>query len=168
MKRYFLLLLLAACTSTVPSPVSPPDESVAPPSPNAAYLAAINLARSEARVCGSKAFAATTPLLWNTLLEAAAKAHSDDMRDKNYFAHQNPTGPTLAERLKMAGYAWSSYGENIAAGYPTLEAVMAGWLKSSGHCANIMNTNFSEVALVVSNGGAYGTYWTMDLGKPKP
>ncbi len=171
MKRYFLLLVLTACTSTtLPAPVTPPDANVPPPNAsgtNTAYLAAINLARSEARACGAKNFAATNPLVWNTLLEAAAKAHSDDMRDRNYFAHENPVGPTLAKRLQTVGYSWSSYGENIAAGYPSLEAVMKGWLNSPGHCSNIMNANFTEVALVVSKGGAYGSYWTMDLGKPK-
>ena len=163
MKRYLLLLVLAGCTN-LPTPIS---QSPASPDENTAYLTAINAARAEARVCGEKSFVATTTLTWNDKLEAAAKTHSDDMRDRDYFAHKHPTGPTLAERLKIAGYVWSSYGENIAAGYPNLEAVMTGWLKSPGHCSNIMNPNFTEVGLVLSKGGSYRTYWTMNLGKPK-
>ncbi len=166
MKRYLLLLVLASCTNTnAPVPITPPDQT--PPSGNTAYLQAINQARAVARACGSQNFPAVEALVWNAKLEAAAKAHSDDMRDRNYFDHENPAGPTLAARLKTVEYIWSRYGENIAAGYPSLEAVMTGWLKSPGHCSNIMNKNFSEVGLVVSKGGAYGTYWTMDLGKSR-
>jgi uncharacterized protein YkwD len=169
MKRFLLLLVLASCTNTNVPTITPPDPdpTPVPASGNTAYLEAINTARAVARACGSQNFPAVNALVWNSKLEAAAKAHSDDMRDRNYFAHENPAGPTLEARLKTVGYVWSSYGENIAAGYPSLEAVMTGWLKSPGHCSNIMNKNFTEVGLVVSKGGAYGTYWTMDLGKPR-
>lgn len=89
------------------------------------------------------------------------------MRDRDYFAHENPQGPTLAARLAAVGYAYRAYGENIAAGYASLDVVMAGWLQSPGHCANIMSANFTEVGLALQTGGSYRTYWTMDLGKPR-
>jgi uncharacterized protein YkwD len=130
-------------------------------------LNAINTARASARSCGGKAFAAASALKWSTKLEAAARAHSTDMRDRDYFAHEHPSGPKLSQRLAAVGYTWSAYGENIAAGYGSLDSVMNGWLSSPGHCSNIMSPNFTEVGLSLVSGGSKRTYWTMDLGKPR-
>ena len=55
-------------------------------------------------------------------------------------------------------------GENIAAGQPTPESVVAGWLRSEGHCRNIMNPGFRELGLGFAQGGTYGTYWVQDFG----
>ncbi len=181
MKQLPLVLVLAACSSpavtnvatppinpdpTPPAPITSPAPAPATGSASA-YLNAINLARASARVCGTQNYPAVPALAWSGKLEASSKAHSDDMRDRNYFAHENPAGPTLDQRLKTVGFTWSAYGENIAAGYGTLELVMAGWLKSPGHCSNIMSPNFTQVGLALSQGGTYRTYWTMDLGKPR-
>jgi uncharacterized protein YkwD len=166
------LLALAACAGTPssngqnPSPPTPPSADSGALNATT-MLNAINTARASARSCGSKAFAAAPAVRWSTKLEAAAKAHSTDMRDRDYFAHEHPSGPKLSQRLATVGYTWSAYGENIAAGYGSLEAVMKGWLNSPGHCANIMSANFTEVGLALVNGGSKRTYWTMDLGKPR-
>jgi uncharacterized protein YkwD len=132
-----------------------------------AALNAINTARASARSCGGKPFPAAPALRWSTKLEAAARAHSADMRDRDYFAHEHPSGPTLSSRLKTVDYTWSAYGENIAAGYGSLSSVMTGWLNSPGHCSNIMSANFTEVGLALVNGGSKRTHWTMNLGKPR-
>ena len=46
---------------------------------------------------------------------------------------------------------------------------MAGWLASSGHCANIMSARFSEmgVGFVVNGQDDYGVYWTLSLAAPR-
>ena len=88
----------------------------------------------------------------------------------NFFAHTGSNGSTLATRVDATGYAWSALGENIAAGYNGLDAVLAGWMASPGHCANIMNANFNQVGLVCVNGTAsttYNNYWTMDLARSR-
>ena len=68
--------------------------------------------------------------------------------------------------LVSLGYAgWSAVGENIAAGYATPEDVVAGWMASPGHRANILSPNFSEIGIGVSaGGGQFGTYWTQEFG----
>jgi uncharacterized protein YkwD len=173
-KQLFPLLALVACSTapsstvrppaTPPPPLPPPTESA----PNAnAMLTAINAARGTARSCGGKNYPAVSAVKWSTKLEAAARAHSQDMRDRDYFAHEHPSGPKLATRLQSVGYTWSAYGENIAAGYASLNSVMTGWLNSPGHCSNIMSANFTEVGLALVSGGSKRTYWTMDLGKPR-
>lgn len=54
------------------------------------------------------------PLAMNVQLLAAARAHSQDMHARTFFAHTNPSGDDPGERITAAGYAWSQYGENIA------------------------------------------------------
>jgi uncharacterized protein YkwD len=132
----------------------------------AQVLNAINQARSVARSCGGTAYPAAAPLVWSDVLATAAQAHSTDMATNNYFNHTGLNGSTVGTRVQSAGYSYSTVGENIAAGYDTLDAVMAGWLASPGHCANLMNAAYKEVALACAahTGASYSSYWTQVLG----
>ena len=99
----------------------------------------------------------------------AATAHSQDMAANNYFSHTSQDGRSMADRINATGYAWSTIGENIAAGYPGVNAVVDGWMASDGHCANIMKAAFQEMALacVASSSSSYSNYWTMEAGRPR-
>ncbi|MBB5377537.1 uncharacterized protein YkwD [Deinococcus metalli] len=123
-----------------------------------------NAARTQARTCGSTTYAATTPVTYNAALEKAAQAHAADMAAKNYFSHTSQDGRTFSQRVTAAGYSWTRVAENIAAGQPTPEAVVAGWLQSAGHCANIMNPALKELGVGYAAGGSYGHYWVQDFG----
>lgn len=125
----------------------------------------INAARAKSRMCGSKAYPAAAPVQWNLLLEQAAQRHSDDMASHNWFSHTGTDGSSPATRISATGYKWYTLGENIAAGYSTVQSVIDGWLKSPGHCANIMNGRFKDIGLArqVNSASRYGTYWTLDL-----
>lgn len=137
----------------------------------AGLLARINQLRASGADCGSDGvFGAATALTWNDRLTASADAHSADMAAKNYFSHTSADGRTLADRVNATGYAWALLGENIAAGYGSVNAVMDGWIASPGHCANLMNAGFAEVGVACVPGAAgdtYSSYWTMDLGRPR-
>ena len=87
----------------------------------------------------------------------------------NYFDHTNQQGEGPGPRIERTGYVARTWGENIAAGYGSLEAVVAGWIDSPGHCANIMNGGFTEFAVAVAENQntAYGSYWTMVLAAPR-
>jgi len=134
-------------------------------------LVRINQLRAAGANCGaSGTFAATTPVTWNTLLTRAADAHSQDMAAKNYFSHTSQDGRDPGARITVTGYVWRTYGENIAAGYSTVDSVMDGWTASPGHCANLMNPAFTELGLACVPGSStttYGNYWTMDLAAPR-
>ena len=95
------------------------------------------------------------PLIWDSRVAAVAQAHSQDMVDRNYFSHVTPDGQTPWDRLAAAGITYSTAGENIAYGYPTGTAVLAAWLSSAGHKANIENSNFTHHGV-----GLVGTTWT--------
>ncbi len=109
---------------------------------------------------------AVPALTWNANLATAARLHSLDMAKNNYFAHNSQDGTSPGTRITRAGYAWSTYGENIAAGYPTPSDVVAGWMSSYGHCMNIMDADFTELGVGYAANAAskYNHYWTQDFG----
>lgn len=131
----------------------------------------INALRAAGASCGSRgAFAPAAPLRWSALLAQAAAAHSQDMASADYFSHTSADGRSMNDRVTATGYAWSSLGENIAAGYASVDAVLAGWMASDGHCANLMNPGFDEVGLACVAGGSasrYPSYWTQNLARSR-
>jgi uncharacterized protein YkwD len=93
--------------------------------------------------------------------------HSEDMATHDFVSHTGSDGRSVGQRASAAGYAWRSVGENIAAGQATVADVVAGWMASDGHCANVMKSDFRDIALACVTGAAdtrYRRYWTMTLG----
>lgn len=162
-----------APTPPAPTPApapSPTGASCGLPDFQASALARINQYRAAGADCrGAGRFASAPPLVWDSRLAQAATAHSQDMASRNYFSHTSPSGSTMVSRINATGYAWSTIGENIAAGYPTVNAVVDGWMASDGHCKNLMNPNFKDAALacVASSTSSYRSYWTLDLGRQR-
>jgi uncharacterized protein YkwD len=132
-------------------------------------LTQVNNARSQARNCGTVDYKATAALSWNCTLEAVADEHSRDMGDVNFFSHTGSDGLSVGDRVTNAGYVWTSVGENIAAGQPTIDAVMNAWLGSPGHCANIMSPTYTEIGATsyTVSGSDYSIYWTQDFARPR-
>lgn len=131
----------------------------------------INIARSEAQMCGDDHYEATAPVTYSCTLEGAARTHSVDMETHNFFSHTGSDGLTVGNRVTATGYEWSIVGENIAAGYDSPASVTAGWLASPGHCRNIMDPRFKEFAAVridsTSASNDYSNYWTSVYGTPR-
>ncbi|WP_217895551.1 CAP domain-containing protein [Oceanospirillum sanctuarii] len=130
----------------------------------------INDARSQARTCGVYGnFPAAGNVSWNDKLFKAANAHSQDMAKENFFSHTGSDGLAFSDRIKAAGYSYSSAAENIAAGQSTTQAVVNAWLGSDGHCKNIMGSSYTEIgsACVSSESADYKTYWTLLLARPQ-
>jgi uncharacterized protein YkwD len=130
-------------------------------------LEQVNEARAKARKCGDTEMAAAGPLEWNDLLFDAAAGHSRDMAAHDYFDHTDTSGNRVMQRASARGYVWRSIGENIAGGDGSVGRVMAGWLRNPGHCRNIMNPDYADIAVacVERDGTRWGTYWTMVLGR---
>ena len=132
-------------------------------------LAQVNAARAQARVCGSTNQPAVPPLKWSCKLQQAALKHSQDMGQNNFFNHTGSNGSTVSSRIDGANYAWRTIGENIAAGQPDVSSAMRGWLKSPGHCRNIMSEGFTEFGMghVTAPQTQYRTYWTQNFARPR-
>jgi uncharacterized protein YkwD len=129
----------------------------------------INQARATPRYCGGTAFNAVRPVRWNDALAEASRLHVDDMARYNYFSHSGRDGSNPSDRVERAGYRWRATGENIAAGQRNAEEAVAGWIKSPGHCANLMDPGFTEMgaAVAVNSRSEMGMYWAQEFGTPR-
>jgi len=131
-------------------------------------LALVNEARAKPQQCGDKSFGAARPLRWNESLASAASLHAADMAANNYVSHTGRDGSTPAQRVTRVGYRYRMTGENIAAGQITPEQAVISWLKSPTHCANLMNSRFTEMGLAtaVNTTSSMGVYWVQLFGLP--
>lgn len=188
-----LAALLAACggggdeaPDSIPTgsaPGAPPAAGIPAPAPapgvlstcdiggfDTQILAWINQLRAAGATCGTQVYPPAGALAWSTALTQAADGHSRDMVALNFFSHTSADGRTLRQRIDATGYAWSTIGENIAAGQTTINEVMGGWRDSPGHCVNLMNAAFTEIGVACVPGSAsntYRRYWTMNLARPR-
>ena len=99
-------------------------------------------------------------------LQRAARAHSADMINRDYFSHGS-----IGPRLKSYGYNWRTYGENIARGSGSpgsANSIFTRWMNSSVHRSNILDGRFREVGIGAVTGTYKGrsgvTMWTADFG----
>lgn len=97
------------------------------------------------------------PLTANWELSRVARYKSQDMVDNKYFSHTSPTYGSPFQMIKAFGLSYRSAGENIAMGYATPQAVVNGWMNSSGHRANILNASYTQIGVGYV---AQGHYWT--------
>jgi len=107
------------------------------------------------------------PVRVSNVLMQVARAHSQDMIDRDFFDHANPDGWGAGDRLDHAGYNWMTYGENIGGGYTSPELMSNGWMNSSGHRANMLNPELAEIGVGYAAGGFYGHYWTGLFATPR-
>ena len=97
------------------------------------------------------------PLTYDWELSRVARYKSQDMKDNNYFSHTSPTYGTPFQMMKSFGITYKTAGENIARGYNIPESVVNGWMNSSGHRANILNSTYTRIGVGYIKDG---NYWT--------
>ncbi|MFF8379109.1 CAP domain-containing protein [Streptomyces sp. NPDC015661] len=103
-----------------------------------------------------------TPVRADAKLASLAGAFSADMAARGFFDHTDPDGDTPWARAEQAGVTGMG-GENIARGQVDAAAVMASWMNSDGHRANILNCDFTTLGVGVVFGDG-GPWWTQDFG----
>jgi uncharacterized protein YkwD len=129
-------------------------------------LELVNAQRALGARCGGRAFGAAPALVMNAELRTAARLHSKDMADRDYFDHTSLDGSSPWDRIARASYTGFAMGENIAAGNDTAEDTFDQWLTSSGHCANMMAPDAREIGIgyAFNTGASYAHYWTQTFG----
>jgi uncharacterized protein YkwD len=95
------------------------------------------------------------PLKGDPQLTPVARAHSQDMFARGYFAHVNPDGEDPFDRMKESKVSFRAAGENLALAQ-TLEIAHNNLMNSPGHRANILNPSFGRLGIGVMDGGYYG------------
>jgi uncharacterized protein YkwD len=113
------------------------------------------------------------PLERNVVLDRAARAQSAGMALSRYFDHQSSLDSSHpADRVSATDYPWHMVGENIAAGQPTPAVVVDAWLRSPGHCKNIMNPDYTQIGLSFvqrpssSHEAQARNFWTQVFARP--
>lgn len=102
-------------------------------------------------------------LIWSNEAANAARLHSKDMANNNYFDHTGLNGSTPGTRMTAQGIDYRSYGENIIGGYGNAMYSSNGWMNSSGHRANLINKTFTHLGVGYVLGGSYRDYGTQNF-----
>ncbi|MGK5114199.1 CAP domain-containing protein [Geodermatophilus sp. CPCC 205506] len=145
-----------------PAPAPAPAPRAAAPAAAAAPADPSTEGQVLALVNQERAAAGCSALVPDGALASVARAHSADMRDRDFFSHTNPEGLSPFDRAENAGITYSR-AENIAYGQPDAAAVMDAWMNSSGHRANILDCGLRTLGVGVAEGPG-GPWWTQLFG----
>lgn len=92
------------------------------------------------------------PLSLDPQLSKAAFLKAQDMFKQQYWAHTAPDGTTPWHWFGAVGYDYDYAGENLARNFGSAAAVMAAWMASPEHEANILNTHYTQLGFAVVDG----------------
>lgn len=167
MKRLLCIIsamALSACmggsgmttSAAVVAPVVPPPSApiVAPAPTPTTFEGMLNQVRADN---------GSAPLSYDARLGRAAQVHADDMLSMGRMTHTGSDGSNAGQRISREGYNWRTWGENVARGYQTEEAVLEGWVNSPGHQANNINPAFEDFGLAKAGSGSQ-LYWALVFG----
>jgi uncharacterized protein YkwD len=170
-------LALACSRQAPPPPPAPEPVAEAPPPPPAAAPKPAPPVRSLATIVDTvflltnreRVRASLTPLRRNSDLARIAQLQAEQMAAAGKLAHEVPGSryPTLASRMKLIGYQYRAVGENVAEGYTSGAALMAGWMTSAPHRANILSARFTETGVGMARSKSGRTYTAQVFGRPK-
>jgi uncharacterized protein YkwD len=157
--------LAVACQNTELTPTPANLEAV-----RAAVLCLVNRERAQN---------GDAPLILNPQLTQAAEGHGHEMVADDYFQHVSPSGLSPVDRIRGTGYIPGPnvgyvIGENLAwgtFGLATPQAIVAAWIASPGHLANILETQYTETGLGITpqvppslSEGSAGATYTQEFG----
>lgn len=127
-------------------------------------LASVNRARQD------HGLAALRP---SPALQRAALAQAKDLAARGVLDHENAAGDGLGVRLRRVGYRYATAAENLALGQTNPQEVVADWLQSSGHRANLLLEAAKEAGAVRFNGSPTAAppntrpiYWVLIVARP--
>lgn len=153
--RAFIATALILCAftgcqpTTAPPPAPPPNTKPTPPTEYTDLELKLVAAHNQVRIQHD-----VRSLNAHIQLMRAARKHAQWMSDNHTMSHTGAGGSNAGDRVRAEQYRWSTCGENIAAGYPSIDAVMVGWMQSAGHKKNILNKDYQEIGV-----GVVGRYW---------
>ncbi len=99
----------------------------------------------------------------NQQLSKSAQAYAQQMSSQKFFSHTSPDGQTFKHRNEQAGYTnWRWMGENIGQGQQSVEEVVAAWMNSESHRANILSDKAKELGVGFKAGSP--NFWVQEFG----
>ena len=159
-----MALALAACASA-------PPESRLVHEHSARAVAAVRLdpAAATAELNAYRASKGLASVRLDPALAAVAERQAKAMAAADAISHD--VAGSFASRLADSGIVGTKAGENIGAGYMSLDEAMASWRGSPGHDANLLMPEATRfgVAIAKNPDSQYGIYWAMEVAsEPKP
>ena len=154
-----LTMLAGQCApqQCAPAPVSAPlSASVATP-----LQQVIDLTNAERAKAGLGAVSVDQRLM------NAAQAHSADQAARGTMSHTGGNGSNVGGRISSQGYVFQSCAENVAWGYPDAASVVAGWMGSAGHKANILGRGSVHIGVGLAYSADGSPYWTQVFAAPR-
>lgn len=142
--------------------VDTPDEPLDEETVEAKIVEAVNQARLEANV---------TELHGSGNLTAVARAHSEDMSEREFVGHENPDGDGPFERVARSDANCTSVGENVAQTWwdepiesddggerlqsneEVAEWLVEQWLNSPGHRENMLDARWTKTGVGIAEDG---------------
>jgi hypothetical protein len=89
----------------------------------------------------------------NSLLRQAAQYKADDMQARHYFAHVDPDGHYIWDKITSLGYSpYVELGENLAVDFYDTQSLVDAWMQSPTHRANILNNSFHDQGMGINLG----------------
>lgn len=148
--------MASAAGRVVPSPTDTARQAT--PAGDAVALLAelVNVERSRS---------GRSPLHLEPRLTIAAEAHARDMATSGVMQHAGSDGSDGGTRLTRTGYDWATWGENIGAGPSDPAVVVAAWLDSPPHRANLLG-DFIDIGVAVAVGADGTPYWSLLVARP--
>jgi len=103
------------------------------------------------------------PLERRPELDAVARAHSEDMVRRHFFAHRNPEGLDWVGRLRRAGIqGFALAGENLAMTSQSRPntRILEGWKHSPAHLKNLVARPYNATGVGIARGPDGALYYT--------
>jgi len=97
----------------------------------------------------------------NSELTQAAIKKANDMFAKGYWSHNSPDGTQPWYFILKSGYNYLHAGENLARDFNSPEAIVAAWMNSPTHKANILSSKYQEIGTAVVDGNLKGIETTL-------
>ena len=135
------------------------------PRPSATATRIVQLVNERRAAAGLK------PLKVNALLMAEAQRFSGVQAAMGRISHRGTDDTNAGQRLSKAGYRWSFYGENLAAGQETAQEVVAAWMASPTHRANVLSPKAREIGIGhtfrADDAHGFFDYYVMEIGRSR-
>ena len=162
MNRYFFALIIVAALLV---PAVRTQAAALQPKPSATAQRIVLLINQKRSQVGLK------PLAVNPILTNEAQRFSAVQAAMGKVSHRGTDGSTAGQRLTRAGYRWAFYGENLAAGQASAEEVVAAWMGSPTHRANVLSPKAREIGightLRSDDPANYYDYYAMEIGRSR-
>jgi uncharacterized protein YkwD len=143
--RLFGVLIILFLLAKIAIDVAPPGHTL-----RASDLTTSNITQA---VNEQRAIRNLVQLNTNSLLTGAAQYKSDDMQARHYFAHVDPDGHYIWDKIVSLGYTpYLQLGENLAINFYDTDSLINAWMNSPEHRANILNDGFRDQGMGLNLG----------------